>query len=187
MCWISEDATMQAARSISLLLGLLLPLTGCGYGASRSAHQAQYSMIGMTTADLEACAGPPDKTMTLNANAQILAYSVKPGVQGGLGLPIPLLGTITIGGDGGTCLANVREVAERVTDVHYTGDDDKVIGSDGICETIFRGCVREPEPTMRPVRGKDSGSVSGFRPPPTPPQPIAGEYVAPPPATPTSK
>src|ERR1700709_2819455 len=95
-----------------LLLGapLALALAGCGYGASRSAHQAQFSMIGMSSNDLLSCAGPPDKTVQVNPAGQILAYSIRPGVAGGLGLPIPLLGTITLGGSGGTCLANIRVV-----------------------------------------------------------------------------
>ncbi len=154
-------------------------LAGCGYGASRSAHQAQFSMIGMSVNDLQACAGPPDKTVTLNPAAEILAYSVKPGVAGGLGLPIPLLGTVTLGGSGGTCFANIRVVDNRVTELHYTGDDDKVIGNDGICETIIRGCMRQPEPTMRPVSGDGSGSISGFVSPPVPPQPARAEDTAP--------
>ena len=163
-----------------LLLAPPLALGGCGYGASRTAHQAQFSMIGMSVNDLQACAGPADKTVPLNPQAEVMAYSVKPGVQGGLGLPIPLLGTITIGGSGGTCFADVRVVDNRVSEVHYTGDDDKVIGTDGICDTLFRGCLREPEPTMRPVSGNGSGSISGFYSPPVPPQPIQAEYTAPP-------
>ena len=75
-----------------------LSVAGCGYGASKSAHQAQFSMVGMSVNDLQACAGPPDKTVPLNPQTQIFAYSTKPGVAGGLGLPIPLLGTITLGG-----------------------------------------------------------------------------------------
>lgn len=158
----------------------LVLLTGCGYGASKSAHQAQFSMVGMSSNDLMACAGPPDKTLQLNPAAQILAYSVKPGVAGGLGLPIPFLGSITLGGSGGTCMANVRVVDNRVTEVHYTGDDDKVVGSDGVCETIIRGCMREPEPTMAPVRGPGSGDISAFHSPPVPPQPLHAQYTAPP-------
>jgi hypothetical protein len=165
-----------------LFLGapLALSLAGCGYGASRSAHQAQFSMIGMSSNDLLSCAGPPDKTLQVNPAVQILAYSIKPGVAGGLGLPIPLLGTITLGGSGGTCLANIRVVDNRVSEVHYTGDDDKVIGSDGICEPLIRGCMREPEPSMAPVSGKGSGSISAFHSPPVPPQLPKAEYTAPP-------
>jgi|GEM_PF-1451860 len=164
---------------VTLLLASV-SLAGCGYGASRSAHQAQFSMVGMSSNDLQECAGPPDKIVQLNPKTQIFAYSVKPGVQGGLGLPIPLLGTVTLGGSGGTCLANMRVVDNRVTEVHYTGDDDKPIGADGICEVIIRGCVRNPEPTERPTTGPDSGSISAFHSPPVPPQPSGAEYTAPP-------
>src|ERR1700712_2975893 len=103
-----HDWTQLLALGTPLML-----LAGCGYGASRSAHQAQFSMIGMSSNDLMAWAGPPDKTVQLSPAAQVLAYSVKPGVAGGLGLPIPLLGTITLGGSGGTCFADVRVVDNR--------------------------------------------------------------------------
>lgn len=173
---------MGAGVARGRLAGLLATLlvAGCGYGASRSAHQAQVSMVGMSSNDLQECAGPPDKIVQLNPKTQVFAYSVKPGVAGGLGLPIPLLGTITLGGSGGTCFANMRVVDNRVSEVHYTGDDDKAIGSEGICETIIRGCLRNPEPTMQPTTGPGAGDVSGFHSPPVPPQPAGAEYTAPP-------
>ncbi len=162
-----------------LLPGVTLMLAGCGYGASRSVHQAQFSMIGMSANDLQACAGPPDRIVQLNPAAQIFAYSDKPGVAGGLGLPIPLLGTVTLGGSGGTCLADFRVVDNRVTELHVTGDDDRVIGSDGVCEPIIRGCMRQPEPTIRRGPGVAADAFSAYRAPPGPPQPAGAEYTAP--------
>ena len=61
------------------VFGLPLALAGCGYGASKAAHQAQISMVGMSEADLQACAGPPDKTIALNEltdlNRQLKAFA----------------------------------------------------------------------------------------------------------------
>jgi hypothetical protein len=37
-------------------------LTGCGYFDSRAAHKAQVTMIGMTSYDLQACAGLPSSS-----------------------------------------------------------------------------------------------------------------------------
>ena len=56
-------------RRNALMLATL-SLAGCGYGASRQAHEAQISMIGMSSADLLACAGPPTKSTKINDQAQ---------------------------------------------------------------------------------------------------------------------
>lgn len=158
-------------RRAALLLATL-SLTGCGYGASRQAHEAQISMIGMTSADLMACAGPADKTTKLNDNARIDTYHYKPASSGGFTLTLPLtLGGVTIGGSGNACTTNVRLVNDRVTEVHYTGPDDLDIGSDGVCDPVIRGCMRQPEATMQPVTGADYGHSSAFHSPPVPRQP----------------
>ncbi|MBE7210529.1 MAG: hypothetical protein INR65_05875 [Gluconacetobacter diazotrophicus] len=167
----------RSAGAAALLLAV--PLAGCGYGASRLAHQAQFSMIGMTEADLEACAGPPDKTVVLNPRAHILNYSYKPGANGGFNLDLPLnLGGVSLGGSGTYCSANFRVVDHRVSELHFTGDDDKAVGSDGVCAPIVRGCVRQPEGSMRPVRGPEAGNTSGYRSPPVPQQTGTGETIA---------
>ena len=167
---------MRLRRSVTL--ALLPLLSGCGYDASKLAHQAQFSMIGMTEADLEACAGPPDKIVVLNERAHILNYDYKPGTTGGFNLDLPLnLGGISLGGSGTYCSTNFRVVDHRVTELHYSGDDDKAVGSDGVCAQIVRGCIRQPEGSMRPVRGKGAGDASGFASPPVPEQSGTGELV----------
>jgi hypothetical protein len=161
-----------------MVLGLPWALGGCGYGASKAAHQAQISMIGMSEADLEACAGPPDKTIALNDAAHILNYVYKPNGTGGLTVDLPLnLGGVSLGGSGTYCTANFRVVAHQVTEVHYSGDNDKTIGSDGVCTPIIRGCLRQPEPTMRPVGGENQPHASAFGPPPVPAQTSRAETI----------
>lgn len=151
-----------------------LLLGGCGYGASRLSHEAQFSMIGMGVNDLEACAGPPDKTTRIGA-AEIFTYEYKPTATGGLTVTLPLeLGGVALGGSGTYCRADFRLVADRVTELHYTGDDDKTIGSDGVCAPLVRGCLRQFEPTMTdPTHAWSRASAFGS--PPVPPQPVAGE------------
>ncbi len=75
----------ESACERSLLLGTppMPLLAGYGYGASRSVHQAEFSMIGMSSKDPQAFAGPPDRIVQLNPAARIFAYSDKPGVAGG--------------------------------------------------------------------------------------------------------
>ncbi len=150
-----------------------LSLAGCGYGASRDAHLAQSSMIGMSAADLLACAGPASKSTN------------SPAATGGLTLTLPLsLGGVALGGSGTGCIANVRVVRNTVTEVHYTGPNDMTIGSDGVCDPIFRGCVRQPEATMQPVTGPDYDQSSAFHSPAVPPQTNDAEDMEP--ATPAT-
>lgn len=149
-------------------------LTSCGYGASRMVHQAQYTMIGMTGNDLQACAGPPDKTTKIGP-AQIFTYDYKPGTNNGFNLELPLqLGGFSLGGSGTFCRADFRLVDNRVTELHYTGDDDKAIGNDGVCAPLIRGCIRQPEPTMTdPAHAYDRASA--FHSPSVPAQPAPAE------------
>lgn len=57
------------------LSSLCLGLSGCGYFDSRAAHKAQVTMIGMTSYDLQACAGLPSATKQLNDTTQIFIYN----------------------------------------------------------------------------------------------------------------
>ena len=162
-------------RRTALLLATL-SLASCGYGASRQAHEAQTSMIGMTIADLVACAGPPSKTTKLNSSAEVDTYVYTPKAGSGFNLTLPLeLGGITIGGSGNSCTTNVRLVDNRVTEVHYTGPNDLDIGQDGVCDPVIRGCMRQPEATMQPVTGKDYDDSSAFSSPAVPRQPAAAQ------------
>jgi hypothetical protein len=173
-------------RRIALLLATL-SLASCGYGASRQAHEAQISMIGMTAADLTACAGPPAKTTKLNPSAEVDTYTFTPPAGAGFNLTLPLdLGGITIGGPGSSCITNVRLVDNRVTEVHYTGPDDLDIGNDGVCDPVIRGCMRQPEASMQPVTGKDYDDSSAYTPPAVPPQPPGAQESNPPPVAPVT-
>lgn len=155
----------------SALLLATLSLAGCGYGASRQAHEAQISMIGMSSADLLSCAGPPVKSTKINHAAHVDTYSYSPSAGNGFTLTLPLsLGGVALGGSGTGCTADVRVVNNKVTEVHYTGANDMTIGNDGVCDPIFRGCLRQPEPTMQPVTGPNYDKSSAFHSPPVPQQ-----------------
>lgn len=170
--------------AVTALLPLLL--SSCGYGASRMVHAAQISMVGMTANDLRACAGPPDKVTKLNASTDLYTYLYKPGSTGGFVVELPLnLGGLALGGTGTYCSANLRLVDSRVTEVHYTGNDDRSVGEDGLCAPLIRGCMREPEPSMREVGGASYDHASAFHAPPVPPQPPASEEAPPASAAPS--
>jgi hypothetical protein len=87
------------------------------------------------------------------------------------------MGGVAIGGSGTGCTADVRVINDKVTEVHYTGADDLAVGEDGVCDAIFRGCMRQPEPTMQPVTGANYSHSSAFVAPPVPRQPSAAEEI----------
>jgi hypothetical protein len=157
-------------RRTALMLATL-SLAGCGYGASRQVHEAQVSMIGMTSADLLACAGPPAKSTKINDSARVDTYTYTPPTSSGFTLNLPLsLGGVAIGGSGNSCIANFRLVNNRVTEVHYTGPDDPSLGNDGVCDPVIRGCMREPEASMQPVTGHNYDRSSAYSAPAVPRQ-----------------
>lgn len=154
--------TLPVARfvtrsAVHLSVGsLLLGLGGCGYYASRTAHKAQVIMIGMTEEDVQACAGVPAKTQIINSHVKIFEYQRGRNI----GAPtsstlIPVQSVVNIvrdvgGGDGNSCIADFRIVDGTVRDVYYSGDDDMLVGTDGVCSSIVRGCVRRNVPSGSP-------------------------------------
>jgi hypothetical protein len=160
-------------------LALLTLLAACGYGDSRLAHEAQLSMEGMSAADLQACAGIPDKTKRLDARTELFSYSVKNESTGGVEVSLPVIGGgYTLGGSGTACTATFRLVDDRVSGLFYAGNNDRPVGQDGVCAHIVRGCMRRPLPSMRPL-GEDA-AASAFQQPPAPPVPAP---AAPPPVS----
>lgn len=155
---------------------------GCGFTDSLEAHRAQYEMVGMTGYDLQACAGTPGSTKKLNDTTEIWQYDISRTVP----VPqdstlIPIGGVITLyqtffGGAGSSCRMILRMDHDRVSEVHYSGNDDEYIGSDGICSLITRGCARQRESTMHRAGAWPFGPVSPFYSPPTPPQSSEATY-----------
>ncbi|KXV40367.1 hypothetical protein AD942_06955 [Gluconobacter japonicus] len=164
-------------------LAATVTLSGCGYFDSRNAHKAQFEMVGMTSYDVQACAGLPGSTKKLNDTTEIWQYDgtqSTPTISSDSGL-IPAQSIISIyqsafGGGGTTCRMVLRLDHDRVSEVHYTGNDDEYIGTDGICSIITRGCARQRESTMHRVNAGPFGPVSAFHPPATPPQSSSATY-----------
>ncbi|WP_338332241.1 hypothetical protein [Acetobacter sp. LMG 32666] len=154
-----------------LTLGALLALGGCGYYSSRIAHKGQLTVLGMTNEDLLACVGVPDKTQVINEHVRIYQYTRStniPATNDSTLVPLQTLVNLTqttLGGAGTNCVATVRLVDGRVTDMHYSGDNNQMIGSDGVCSTIVKGCLNTPVPSAHPVSGTIFGPVSAFHAP----------------------
>jgi hypothetical protein len=95
---------------------------------------------------LKSCAGIPTRTEQLDARTALYSYENKYERTGGAQITIPIIGGgFSLGGSGSYCHAIVRMVDGRVVAVNYAGDNDDMIGKEGICAPIFRGCLRAQE------------------------------------------
>ncbi|QHI95526.1 hypothetical protein GT348_03920 [Aristophania vespae] len=170
-------------KKYALLGTIPFTLVGCGYFDSREAHRAQFEMVGMTGYDLQACAGTPNSSKKLNDSTEIWQYEISRTVP----VPqdstlIPIGGIIQLyqtfmGGAGSSCRMIVRMDHDRVSEIHYSGNNDEYIGTDGICSMITRGCARQRESTMHVAPGIwPLGPISAFHAARTPPQSTTATY-----------
>ncbi len=187
--FVTNTAVMRlVARSVMHVSvgSMLLGLGGCGYYASRTAHKAQVTMIGMTEQDVQACAGIPTKTQTIDDHVKIFEYQRGRNIgTATTSTLIPVQSVVNIvrdvgGGDGNSCIADFRIVDGKVRDVYYSGDDDMLVGTDGVCSSVVRGCVRRAVPSGSPP---NFWRTSAFIQPQPAKQPLAS--VAPAPASAT--
>lgn len=164
----------RGAQRQKLAFALLLPvigLTGCGYFDSRTAHNAQISLIGMSSSDVRGCIGLPDKQQKLDDGTEVYEYVRSlniPATNDSTLFPLQSVVNVvetTFGGAGKTCVADIRIADGKVTDVHYSGDNDEMVGADGVCSIITRGCTRRPMADMKPVSYNPLGPVNSFRQP----------------------
>ena len=159
-----RSGTFCRVSSLACLLSFI-PLSGCGYYASRVAHKAQSSMIGVDENDMQACAGIPDKIKKIDDHTTIYEYQRSRNIETSANstlIPVQSLQNIvnTIGGgDGKSCVADFRVVDGKVQDVYYSGDNDMLIGTDGVCATVVRGCVRRAVASGRRPKGWISAFV----------------------------
>ncbi|QDH17792.1 hypothetical protein [Swingsia samuiensis] len=168
---------------ISGIILSAVTLSGCGYFDSRNAHRAQIEMIGMTSYDLQACAGIPGSVKKLNNTTEIWQYSASKTLttlSGDSGFfPVQSFVNIyqsALGGGGNSCHMILRLDHDRVSEIHYAGNDDEYIGTDGICSLITRGCGRQRESTMHRVNAGPFGPVSAFHSPAIAPQSSSATY-----------
>lgn len=103
--------------------------------------RARHDMLGLSRADLVACAGVPDMREERDGQ-EVLTYRQDQQVQGPLDLKGPLSLELSIGGHG-TCRASVAIREGRVVRVTYSGPSATLEGRDGACAGVVRGCVRD--------------------------------------------
>jgi hypothetical protein len=136
----------------------LLAITACT-PAHEVARQGRHFAIGMEATALQACAGIPTRTAQLDPRTQLWSYENKYERTGGLEITLPIIGGgIAAGGSGSYCHALVRIADGKVAGVTYAGDNDDMIGRDGVCAPIFRGCLRERENSLTRARPVQTGA-----------------------------
>lgn len=136
------------ARSVAILLRSIPPtlvvllLTGCASGYS-VASEGRRAVMGMDVDTFQACAGIPTRTKRLDPRTELFSYELKNENVGGVQVSVPIVGGgFKIGGSGSYCHAIVRIVDGKVAELNYTGDNDDVVGKEGVCAPIVRGCLR---------------------------------------------
>ncbi len=128
------------------LLGFALLMISACAPAHYVAERGRESVLGMDADTLKSCAGIPTRTEQLDARTRLYSYENKYERTGGAQVTLPIIGGgFSLGGSGSYCHAIVRMVDGRVVAVNYAGDNDDMIGREGICAPIFRGCLRAQE------------------------------------------
>ncbi|WP_145995892.1 hypothetical protein [Acetobacter aceti] len=119
----------------------------------------------MDERDMQACVGIPDKIKKIDDHTTIYEYQRgrNIGVSANSTL-IPVQSVQNIinamgGGDGKSCVADFRVIDGKIQDVYYSGDNDMLVGTDGVCATVVRGCVRRAVATGRRPKGWISAFV----------------------------
>jgi hypothetical protein len=124
---------------------VMLLVGGCATGNDVAA-KGRHLIVGMDVDTLQSCAGIPTRTKQLDARTELYSYEVRYENIGGTQITLPIIGGgFRFGGSGSYCHAIVRVVDGKVAAVTYTGDNDELIGKEGVCAPIVRGCLRAHE------------------------------------------
>jgi hypothetical protein len=128
------------------LLGLASTVISACAPTHVVADRGREAILGMDADTLKSCAGIPTRTEQLGPRTALYSYEIKYERTGGAQITLPVVGGgFSLGGSGSYCHALVRVVDGSVAAVNYTGDNDDMIGKEGICAPIFRGCMRAQE------------------------------------------
>ena len=130
-------------------LVLLLVSTCAGHNVAEKGREI---VVGMNADTFQACAGIPTWTKQLDSRTELMSYEIKNENRGGVEVTAPIIGGgFKLGSSGSYCHALVRVVDGKVAEVNYTGDNDDVVGKEGVCAPIVRGCLRahEKDPDVR--------------------------------------
>jgi hypothetical protein len=131
--------------SLALMAAAMSVMNACS-PAHYVAKAGREAVIGMDARTLKGCAGIPTRVEQIDSRTTLYSYENKYERTGGAEVTLPIIGGgFSLGGSGSYCHAIVRMSDGRVAAVNYAGDNDDMIGTEGICAPIFRGCLREQE------------------------------------------
>jgi hypothetical protein len=129
-----------------LLCSVLVLLAGACESDNDVARKGRGLILGMDARSLQTCAGIPTRTRQLDPLTELYSYEIQYKNTGGAQVTLPLIGGgFALGGGGSYCHALVLVVDGKVAGVNYTGDNDELVGREGVCAPIFRGCLRAYE------------------------------------------
>jgi hypothetical protein len=131
---------MSRSVMVLLLVAFLVGACATGYSVATDGRRA---VLGMNADTFQACAGIPTRTKRLDERTELLSYELKNENTGGVEVSVPVIGGgFKIGKSGSYCHTIVRVVDGKVAELNYTGDNDDVVGKEGVCAPIVRGCLR---------------------------------------------
>jgi hypothetical protein len=131
---------------------VLLLVGACATAGHDVAEKGREVVLGMNAETFQACAGLPTRTKQVDSRTEILSYEIKNENTGGVEISVPVVGGgFKLGRSGSYCHAIVRVVEGKIAEVNYTGDNDDVVGREGVCAPIVRGCLcaHEKDPDVR--------------------------------------
>jgi hypothetical protein len=135
-------ALLIFGRMTRRVLVLVLLVGACASGHN-VATEGRRVILGMNADSFQACAGIPTRTKQLDPRTEILSYELKNENTGGVEVKVPIVGGgFKIGSSGSYCHAIVRVVDGKVAELNYTGDNDDIVSTEGVCAPIVRGCLR---------------------------------------------
>jgi hypothetical protein len=121
----------------------LFSVCSCATAGHDVAEEGRQVILGMDAETVLSCAGIPTRTEQLGSRTRIFSYEIKNENIGGMQVTVPIIGGgFKVGRSGSYCHAIMRIVDGKVVEVNYTGDNDDVVGKDGVCAPIVRGCLR---------------------------------------------
>jgi hypothetical protein len=138
-------------RSVMGPLVMLL-VAACATAGHQVADEGRRTIVGMGADTVQSCAGIPTRTKRLDDRTEIYSYELKNENTGGVQMTVPVIGGgFKIGASGSYCHAVMRVVDGKVAELEYTGDNDDIVGREGVCAPLVRGCVRarERDPEVR--------------------------------------
>jgi hypothetical protein len=141
-------------RRVLVFLRSFVPVlaSACATAGHDVAEEGRQVILGKSAETVQSCAGIPTRTKQLDSRTEILSYEIKNENTGGVQVSVPMIGGgFKVGSSGAYCHTIMRVVDGKVVEVNYTGDNDDIVGREGVCAPIVRGCLRahEKDPEVR--------------------------------------